>query len=74
MLEHIEKTGIEQFQSIGACRELKYDFHKLISALKAGTLKDLPGTGEKPIDALAKVSVVSPATKENSKEETEQND
>ncbi len=60
--KHIEEKGIGMFEAIGAERVIKYDHNKLISALNNGTLqsKDIPGTGVKPKNEFAKVSVASP--------------
>lgn len=59
--KHIEEQGVEKFaELIGAKATVTYSYDKLISALKKGTLKDIPGTGHRQVNPLAKVKVVAP--------------
>jgi hypothetical protein len=63
--KHIEKEGVEKFSAIGAEKKVVWDHDKLIAALKAGVVKDLPGTGYKPTDPFktVKVTIPKPADK-----------
>lgn len=67
----IKKQGIANFANIDAKEVVSYDHNKLMSALKAGTIKDFPGTGKKPVNALANVKLVSPALPPSPGDESE---
>src|SRR5579885_794112 len=58
---HIEETGLESFGVIDAKLAVSYSHRKLLSALKAGKLKNLPGTGYNRTDPFGSVRVKSPA-------------
>lgn len=72
--KHIFATGMDKFAAIEAELVVSYDYSKLIAALNRGTLKDIPGTGMKPKDPLAKVTVVSPSAKNTDRKEEESDD
>lgn len=69
--KHIEEKGVEQFLDIGAKQVINYDWKKLISALKKGTLKDIPGTGHRPETPFAKASMVIPGVSGKDEEVSE---
>lgn len=72
--KEIEKQGVAKYAAlIDAKLVVKYNHDKLMTALKNGavTISDLPGTGHKPKDDLAKVKAISPASKEKEDDESE---
>lgn len=62
VLKHIQEKGIAEYkETLGAKYEVTYSYNKLLSALKKGVVKDIPGTGFTPVNPLAKMKIVSPS-------------
>lgn len=70
---HIKEKGVENFKIINASPSVTYSHTKLMAALKSGELKDIPGTGHKPRNELAKQKLVVPGvnTKPQAEEQKE---